>query len=394
MRTFLTLMLAAICVVGYAQKKPKINQALSALESGELAEAKSIIDAAIEHEKTKDDPKTWYYRGQIYAALDTANNEPGALDTSLKAFDKALELDPEQKSFQSVDFSTGQIANVESKRQGYYAFYYNGAIEAYNEDDFNGAADNFETAYYIMPSDTNAILNAAYAASAAGDAKRAEANFKKTYEAGMKDKTVFLQLYNYAVKDERLEDGLSYIKEARNAFPDDLEFSKYEINLLIRLERIDEAMTEIQNSIENDPNNADLLFSLGVLKDETGEKEAAMETYKKAIAADPNHFNSYFNIGAMLFNETNALVKEQGSLNYYPGKSSGYKADEKKRYQTLETQIETKLKESLPIWEKLHSLKSEDPDVMNSLIYVYKGLDMTDKEKELKAKLAAVSGDE
>ena len=54
MRTFLTLMLAAICVVGYAQKKPKINQALSAMEDGNLAEAKTIIDAAIEHEKTKD----------------------------------------------------------------------------------------------------------------------------------------------------------------------------------------------------------------------------------------------------------------------------------------------------------------------------------------------------
>ena len=52
MRTLFTLLLAAICVVGYAQKKPKINQALTALEDGELAEAKSIIDAAIEHEKT------------------------------------------------------------------------------------------------------------------------------------------------------------------------------------------------------------------------------------------------------------------------------------------------------------------------------------------------------
>ena len=53
MRTFLTLLLAAICIAGYSQKKPKINQALSAMEDGELAEAKAIIDAAIEHEKRK-----------------------------------------------------------------------------------------------------------------------------------------------------------------------------------------------------------------------------------------------------------------------------------------------------------------------------------------------------
>lgn len=390
MRTFLTLMLAAICVVGYSQKKPKINQALSAMESGELAEAKSIIDEAIVHEKTMNDPKTWFYRGQIYASLDTANNEPGAMEEALKAFDRALELDPAQKSVNSVDFNTGQIVNIDSKKQGYYAFYYNNAIADYNEDAFESAAKNFETAFYIMPSDTNSILNAAYAYSAAGDDEQSEASFKKCYEAGLKDRTIFLQLYNYAVRAERYEDGLFYIKKGREVYPTDIDLAKYEITLLIRLERTDEAMAELENAIQSDPENADLLFSLGVLKDETGDSEGAMESYKKATAVDPDHFNSYFNIGAMLFNETNALVKEQGSLNYYPGKSK-YKSEEKKRYESLDTQIDTQLKEALPVWEKLHSLKSEDADVMGSLIYVYRGLEMNDKAKELQAKLDALS---
>lgn len=389
MRTFLTLILAAFCVAGYAQKKPKINQALTALEKGELAEAKTIIDAAISHEKTMNDPKTWYYRGQIYAALDTASNEPGAMDESLKAFDKALELDPEQKDIQSIDFASGQITNIETKKQGYYAFYYNNAIAAYNEESFADAATNFETAFYIMPSDTNAILNAAYAASAAGDDARAEADFKKCYEAGMKDKTVFLQLYNYASKDERFEDALTYIRAGKEVFPNDIDMSKYEINLLIRLERTEDAMAELSSSIEAEPNNADLLFSLGVLKDETGDKVGALETYRKAVAVDPNHFNSQFNIGAMLFNETNAMVKEQSSLNYYPGKSS-YKKEDRAKYEELESQIETKLNEALPVWEKLYELKSQDADVMGSLIYVYKGLGMKDKANKIQAELDAL----
>eukprot|EP00237_Pycnococcus_provasolii_P002271 CAMPEP_0119201158 /NCGR_PEP_ID=MMETSP1316-20130426/28344_1 /TAXON_ID=41880 /ORGANISM="Pycnococcus provasolii, Strain RCC2336" /LENGTH=171 /DNA_ID=CAMNT_0007197253 /DNA_START=18 /DNA_END=530 /DNA_ORIENTATION=+ len=171
MRTVLTLILAAVCVVGYAQKKPKINQALSALEKGELAEAKSIIDAAIAHEKTMNDPKTWFYRGQIYASLDTTSGEPGAMEESLKAFDKAMELDPEQKATSSVDYNTGQIVNIDSKRQGYYAFYYGKAVAEYNAENFESAADNFTTSFYIMPSDTNAILNAAYSYQAAGVTK-------------------------------------------------------------------------------------------------------------------------------------------------------------------------------------------------------------------------------
>ncbi len=390
MRTFLTLMLAAICVVGYSQKKPKINQALSAMEKGELAEAKSIIDAAIEHEKTKDDPKTWFYRGQIYASLDTANSEPGAFDEALKAFDKALELDPEQKSIESVDFTTGQISNVESKKQGFYAFYYNKAIADYNSESFESAAENFATSFYILPSDTNAILNAAYSYSAAGIDEKAEESYKSALEAGVKDRSLFLQLYNLSIKDERYEDGLAYIKSGRELYPDDVELAKFEITLLIQLERSDDAMKELESAIETDPNNADLLFSLGVLKDETGDSEGAMETYKKAITIDPNHFNSYFNIGAMLFNKTNTLVKEQSSLNYYPGKAR-YTAEEKKKYDDLDAEIEVNLKEALPVWEKLYSLKSDDADVMGSLIYVYKGLNMTSKAKEIQDKLDAIS---
>lgn len=390
MRTFLTLMLAAICVVGYSQKKPKINQALSSMEKGEYAEAKSIIDAAIEHEKTKDDPKTWFYRAQIYAALDTATNEPGAMEESIKAFEKTLELDPEQKDVETVDFNTGQIVNVDSKRQGFYAFYYDKAVGAYNSEDFESAAKNFETSFYIMPSDTNAILNAAYSYSAAGNDEAAEESYKTAAASGVKDKSLFLQLYNFSVRDERYEDALAYIKTGREIHPDDIDLAKYEISLLITLERSDDAMKELETAIQTDPNNADLLFSLGVLKDETGDSEGAMSTYKKAISIDPNHFNSYFNIGAMLFNKTNALVKEQGSLNYYPGKSR-YTADEKKKYDDLDAAIVTNLKEALPVWEKLYSLKNDDADVMGSLIYVYRGLDMNDKAKELQAKLDAIS---
>ena len=192
MRTFVTIILATICVAGFSQKKPKLNKVQPAIEEGNYGEAKTIVDEAIVHEKTKEDPQTWFLRGQVYAALDTANNEPGALEESLKAFDKALELDPEQKKVSTVDFASGGgIVNIDTKRQGYYAYYYNNAITEYNNQNFEGAAENFETAYFINPADTNAILNAAYAANAAGLDEKAKAAFEKAYEAGSPDKNIF-----------------------------------------------------------------------------------------------------------------------------------------------------------------------------------------------------------
>lgn len=380
MRTFLTLMLAAICVVGYAQKKPKINQALSALEAGNLSEAKSIIDAAIEHEKTMNDPKTWYYRGQIYASLDTANNEPGAMDEALKAFDKALELDPDQKAINSMDFSTGQIVNVDSKRQGYYAHYYNVAIEAYNAESFESAADNFETAFYINPSDTNAILNAAYSASSAGDPDRAADNFVKSYEAGVRDKMVFLQLYNYNAKKEDYETALEMIRKGKEAYPDDLELARFEINLLIQLERVDEAKEGLERAIAADPENPDLFFSLGVLLDESGDREGAIESYDKAIAVDPNHFNSNFNKGVAVFNDANELIKEKNALSY----------KETAKNRELTQKINVKLENALPIWEKLYGLKSTDETVLETLSYIYTSLKMNDKAMKMQDELDAV----
>ncbi|MEO9484617.1 MAG: tetratricopeptide repeat protein [Ekhidna sp.] len=380
MRTFLTLMLAAICVVGYAQKKPKINQALTAMEEGKLAEAKSIIDAAIAHEKTMNDPKTWFYRGQIYASLDTSSREPGALEEALRSFDKTLELDPEQKSVNSVDFTTGQIVNVDSKKQGYYAYYYNEAIIAYNKESFESAADNFETAFYIYPSDTNAIINAAYASSAAGDADRANKNFMKSYEAGVKDKSIFLQMYNYSVKAEKYEDALQVIKNGKEIYPNDIDFAKFEINLLIQLERVDEAKEGLEKAIAASPDNADLLFSLGVLKEETGDAEGAMESYEKAIAVDPDHYNANFNKGVTIFNDANELIKERNALSY----------KETAKYDELTKKINVQLEKALPLWEKLYSLNSTEETVLETLSYIYVSLKMNDKAEKMQDELDAL----
>ncbi len=385
MRTFLTLLLAlTISIAGYAQKKPKpkLNKVQPAMDDGNYGEAKTIVDLAIDYEKTKEDPMTWFLRGQVYAALDTANNEPGALEESMRSFDKALELDPEQKKLSSVDFTSGAVVNVDTKRQGMYAYYYNEAINDYNEQDFEGAAGNFETAFYVMPSDTNAILNAAYAASSADLGERAQANFQKAYEAGSTDKNIFLQLYNYALKDEDYEKALNVIQNGREVRPDDLDLMKYEINLFIQLEKTDEARTGLEEAIAADPENPDLLFSMGVLQEEIGNADEALVYYKKAIASDPNHFNSNFNLAVYVFNQANEMMKERNGLSY----------KEEKKINELTTKIDAQLNEALPIWERLYSIKSTDQTVLETLGYIYTNLKMNDKAEKIANELDAIKG--
>ncbi|MEM0940021.1 MAG: tetratricopeptide repeat protein [Bacteroidota bacterium] len=383
MKTFLTILLATtICIIGYSQKKPKVNKIEPALKEGNYSEAKMIVDEAVIYEKTKDDPEVWFLRGQVYAALDTANNEPGALEESLKAFDKALELDPEQKKISSVDFATGSVVNVESKKQGYYAYYYNKAISDYNDQSFEGAAENFEMAFYIMPSDTNAILNAAYAASAAELNEKAKANFEKAYKAGSTDKNIFLQLYNYAIKEEDLEKGLDAIQKGREVYPDDVDFMKYEVNLYIQLKKTEEARKGLEEAIAADAGNVDLLFSMGVLQEEIGNVDTAIEYYKKAISIDPNHFNSNFNYAVYVFNRANEMMKERNALNY----------KEEEKIDELTAKINAQLEEALPLWEKLYSMNSTDQTVLETLGYIYTNLEMDDMADKISDELDAVKG--
>src|SRR5262245_9514055 len=100
MKRIILIVLMLVSAFAYAQKpvKPNLNKALASWQAGKLDEAKEMIDAATTYEKTMNDGKTWYYRGLIYASLDTTSNEKykaleaNALKVSLESFKKADEM--------------------------------------------------------------------------------------------------------------------------------------------------------------------------------------------------------------------------------------------------------------------------------------------------------------
>lgn len=188
-------------------------------------------------------------------------------------------------------------------------------------------------------------------------------------------------LYNFALKREDYEEGLGVIRKGKEIYPNDVDFAKYEINLLIQLDKTEEAKTELENAIAADPGNADLYFSLGVLQEELGEKEAAMNSYNKALEIDPDHYNSNFNVGVALFNKANELIKERNELSY----------KEEAKSKKLKDQIDVQLKEALPKWEKLYSLQSDDQTVLETLGYIYNSLGMKEKYNKTQKELEALS---
>src|SRR3990170_4497813 len=106
---FLMLMLVAVAVSAQKKQKPNINKALKSMQEGQLAEAKEMIDAATTYEKTMDDGKTWYYRGLIYAAIDTTSNPAfksladDPFKTAMESFAKADQLGKQGSEYFTPD---------------------------------------------------------------------------------------------------------------------------------------------------------------------------------------------------------------------------------------------------------------------------------------------------
>ena len=118
----------------------KLQSAISDLRNGRLNKAKANIDAAAEHEDTKNDPKTWIYRGLIYCQLgapDVKDKYKGLCDNCFEvAYEAALrckELD-QTNEYKELNNSVFQAVG---------AAYYNSTVDLYT-----AASKNNDTNLY------------------------------------------------------------------------------------------------------------------------------------------------------------------------------------------------------------------------------------------------------
>ncbi|WP_258104944.1 tetratricopeptide repeat protein [Marinoscillum sp. MHG1-6] len=382
-RAFLTITLAALVVVAYSQKqpKPKINKANAARERGELAEAKEIIDLAIDYEKTKDDGKTWYYRGLIYATIDTTSNpqynslKANALETAMAAFDKADELGDKDKEYFIISAS-GFPQTKSQQIDGYYSYYFNDAVVAFQDEDYETAVEKFQKSAMVLKADTNSLKNAAYAAHSGELYDDAINNYKAAIEAGATSQDMHSNLiYLLSVEKKDNEAALVAVNNALEAFPGDPTFTKNKINLLIQMDKVEEAIEDLKKAIEAEPENTNLLFNLAAMYEETGDLEAAAATYDRAIAVDPDMFEANFNKGVLLLNAANEVYKEYSDL--------GISAADKKKARALEPKIKEKYQAALPQWERIYEIAPDDRQVVETLGYIYGRLKMWDKADDM-----------
>ncbi len=389
MRSILTILICGFVTVGaVAQKKPKLGAGEKALKGGDYATARDIADQASAYDKLKDDPKTWFLRARVYMAIDTAkaNLVDNPLEEAMASFEKAQELGDVSKMY-TTD-ALGLPVPFDQHISNYWAYYFNAGASAYGEEEFAAAVESFELAQLIQPEDTNAFTNAALAAHNAEMWESAAKNYQGAIDNGVQSKDIW-NLYVSVLTSDGLKDyekALETVRLAQELFVGDRDLARNEINLLIQMEKVDEAKANLEKQLADDPGNANYHFIYGVLLEESGDGAGARDAYGNALKADPANFNANFNLGVMLINEATEIIKERNNL--------GITDADLKKAAEMDPIIDGKLREALPQWEKVHELEPNDQTAMTTLRYIYIQLKENDKAEAMQAKIDAAGFEE
>lgn len=389
------LMLIAVAVSAQKKQKPNINKALKSYQEGKLAEAKEMIDEATTYEKTMNDGKTWYYRGLIYAAIDTTSNQElkslaeDPFKTAMESFAKADELaKPGSDYFVSDPGSIVPVTKTQQMSQ-LANYYLNEGASLYQNDSLEEAMELFEKTQIVLPSpeDTIAYFYAGIVANSLEDHQKSIENLEKYIENGGTSSDAYSVIINtYSGPLEDKEKALEATRRAKEKFPENPEFPKVEIGLLIELEKIEEAKAGLEEAVVREPDNKTYHFYLGYVNSKLENWDAAKKNFEQALRVDPSYFDAQYYLAQVYLIDAGKIMDQMKNL--------GLSAADKKKQAELDKVLVDKYRIALPHWEKAEKLKPNDLDVLDRLrtIYYYLGDDAN--EKRVAAKLKTLNAEE
>ena len=348
----------------------------------ELGKAKASIDLAANHDETKNEARTWHYYGIVYykiAAYPEFNDlDPDALNKSLNAFIKIIELDPAYANDRQNLFDIYQhIQSITSN-------YFNKGAVAYENGEYKEAIECYKSAYksnsVIGQQDNEALLIAAQIALYNA----------KEYEMAVEICNQLLanqyespKVYQYlAVANGQLgndEDMVKYINEGRAKFPEDESLINEQINAYLKLQREAEIVDQIEEMAAKQTSNPIYYFILGTIYGNSESTlyniDSALGYYQKALELDPNHVDSYINIGSMYIDKSAALYNAANEL--------GFDKESLKKYDIMVAEAKAFDEKALPYVEKAYELVPDDDAIKQALRTLYVRLKMMDKAKAL-----------
>lgn len=408
MKKLSLIFLAFITVSTVFGQKALRTTAFNDLRKGQLDKAMQNIEPTISDASTMSDPKTWFYRGNIYLQIHMSTNpeyknlDANALDKSYESYKKLLELDTKKEYYteaiqnifviseqlynQGVNhFKIGSIQDSSANAAKLQKDYVKATADSIKAiADFNKAMLSFERAVDVNATygnvDTLAIFNAGLSADKADNFPKAKQFYGKVIEMNFPQPLVFNSLSDVYLKEKDTLQALATIQAGRVKYPDNFNLLIAETNIYLAAKQNDKAMANLKEAVKTDPLNPTIHYAVGVNYFTMNNLVEAEKSYLKAIEIKPDYFEANYNLGALYVNQAATLIDQANKL---PLSATA-------EYDALKLQADNVLKKSIPYLETASTLDPTDKSTLLSLKEIYTRLNMMDKRKEVEAKLAGL----
>jgi tetratricopeptide (TPR) repeat protein len=408
-----------LTAITFGQKK-EIKKAEKEIKSGNFTEAMTLLDQAEGMLDGADaDLKSQFYIVKARGLMESSGTDSAKLQMAADLLAKAREVDSGNSNSSAINDESLVLKGVLENNAGL----------DYKDKRYKQAAEKFYLAYSISPKDTLFLFNAALSSKFGEDLDNSSIYFQSLADLGYTGKQkqyvatdkatgveeayvtksqrdLMVKLGTHIKPEEKIseskrelvllslaqiyldkgdsEKALGIIAELRKENPKDVNLIQVEADMVYKqgnMERYNDLMKEL---IAVDPNNPDLYNNLGVANAKLGLKDKAIEYYNKAIELNPDNSGAQINIAVLILAEEGALNEEMNAL----GTS---KADYAK-YDELKEQKNNIYRQAMPYLESALKTRTDNIDIVRTLMGIYSQLGMDDKFKAMKLRLQEMEG--
>ena len=399
MRVILTSFFLFFSVLVNAQTRA-LKEANGLLKTNRLPAAEKAVDAILSDSASKDLPEAWNLAGQIQRRIHETENLKAYLhkkydtlllyNSTLRMVKYFMKCD----DFAQIPDSKGKVRNKFRKANSQHIYnersnlinggYYYMASE--KEADRRKAIDFFDTyiesglhpildSYYTSAKDT-LIPNVAYFACLTA-LKVNDYELVTKYASYALNSSEYAQYAMELISTAFLQQGdtikfMESLKEGIQKYPKDRFFFANIVDLYLKQDRLEDAMSITNEVLSQNPNNAYNLYVKGYLLQNQEKYDEAIDTYSQAISIDSLYAEAYSGIG-LVYCIMAQDYSTQASTNI---SSSDYQKD-----QDILRSFYMKAKDA---YEKTRQLRPEQKELwLNGLYRVYYNLNMGEEFNEV-----------
>ncbi len=400
------IFLVALIAFGFSAtaQTMKVQSAYADMKNNRLANAKKNIDAACEHESTKNDPKTWHYAGLIYAKLVEVSQTddklykkqkietpiPELAETSTQAILKSLEIEKAANTFEYMN------ANINTLK--YIVIYqFNRSFDTFSKGKYAECIPLLENVVKIsqiagdkeITMKSNACLALSYDATNQKD--KAADLYRQLVREKTTEEAIYINLYLANKKSNEMDKAINVLKAGVKNIPSNFKLLGLLTGAYIEAgnkEEADKCIATLKSMADTiSQNKPTVLVIIGNSLRDANKMDDAIAMYSQSLSLDPDQneatssqTNANFGLGVLYFNWAVDLKDQSDKLPIEAAEA----------YDKLQVESKAKFTLSIPYFEKVLAKRPNDIATLNALKVIYSRLEMTEKYKEVSAKLEAL----